>query len=176
MSITQANDHEITGTVTLGNMRRAGCASIQLSHGTTSCESLRFRVPLDNAMYFKPLSVSATVHTSRRPATVATGQSNTIEPTIGIAEPSVRMEGRNDECILEWSVPRGRHDGVHVKFGSIDANRSPPAVRQCGSVRGSAALRARYAPGSKAITAHRHGQRAHTSTVWRQPSTPTKSR
>lgn len=45
VSITQANDHEITGTVTLGNMRRAGCASIQLSHGTTSCESLRFRVP-----------------------------------------------------------------------------------------------------------------------------------
>ncbi len=164
VSITQANDHEITGTVTLGNMRRAGCASIQLSHGTTSCESLRFRVPLDNAMYFKPLSVSATVHTSRRPATVATGQSNTIEPTIGIAEPSVRMEGRNDECILEWSVPRGRHDGVHVKFGSIDANREPAGsetVRlspweRCPAGEVRTRLQGHYSPPARATSTHQY--------------------
>ncbi|KAB8292634.1 Ig-like domain-containing protein [Bifidobacterium avesanii] len=158
-------------TVSLGDLRNAGCASVTLSGAadragasrTLPCAQPVGRFTLDKRELGAPLTVTASVAPERPGASAASG-SATMTPSYAVPPPrAVEVLGKGDRCTVRWE-PAGLRDGVLVTpagrepmtAGERDASVSFALSpwKSCGSVAVAQTLNGTRGPAVSAGSAY----------------------
>ncbi|WEV42684.1 Ig-like domain-containing protein [Bifidobacterium sp. ESL0682] len=111
--------------VTLGNMRNAGCGSIDVSGDFSpniTCNSLSDTVHVEKRQYNTRQRISVVVNPKRaaRPTPAASAEAT---PGYSVQAPSIGISRNNDQCRVNI-VGKGEYDGFSVNNGAQTSNTS----------------------------------------------------